>query len=242
MTETIQIKTTIAGLKLYNVATKNLQFYTSYLDNIKKWKNQLEKINTVFPTAFQAEDYNCLHTQLEINGLFTISILDLSIISREIFIAKYVWEQLFYAKHGYLVIYETIQTYNKHGKFLSEIANKFTPELQSDFKNITSQIKDFKKDFKYDSEIKEIRKNTAGHIESDFIKYYETISKVNPQKALETIKSFILIITQLQKYSSHLIKAHKDKIEYFNLKRRDDHFSKLKDIISKFEILNKDDK
>lgn len=242
MTNTIQISTTQAGLKLYNAATENLEFYTRHLDNINRWKNQLEKINLISPTTFQKEDYIRLHTQLAINGLLTISVLDLSIITREIIIAKHVWERLFYAKHGYLVIYETIQTYNKHNKFLSVIANKLIPELEDDFKKIADQIKKFKKDFKYGSEIREIRNYTAGHIENDFTKYYDTLRKINVQRTVETMKTFILIITQLQIFSSHLMKRYKDKIELGNIESKDDFFSKWKDIITKYESPCKDEK
>jgi len=239
MINTIYISTTPAGLKLYTAATENLDFYIKHLDNINKWKYQLEKIHSLSPTSFKEDDYHSFHTQLKINGLLTISVLDLSIIARELFIAKHNWEKFFYAKQSYLVIYETINTYNIHCKFLDAIAKKLNQKLEAEFKTISNQIKVFKKDFKFDTEIKEIRKRTAGHIDKDFSKYYDTLRNINFQKAMETIQAFMVIISKLQIFSSHLMKDYNDKIKNLNQISNNEIFTKLLELAQKFDSLNR---
>jgi hypothetical protein len=212
--EKIELFTTKAGLQLYNTASENLLHYAEHIDKISIWYSQLENILKLFPTAFKKEDYDSLRIQLSFNGLLSISILDLSIIVRQAYVSHIKSEQLFYIKQGYLLIHSTIKHYeNKLNKYFTDLVKNSHNELSLEFKSISLSLRKFKVNHKLYTEIKDIRDNIAGHIEEDFIKYYNTVTSLDAEKAFKTISDFVSIMTSMQIFSAKLIKIYQLKFE-----------------------------
>lgn len=201
----IVITTSPIGLKLYESASNNLDFYIKHLELINLRITQIDKLFETFPDFRENESFKNLYFQLEFNGLLTISILDLSLISREIFISKKTWEKLYYAKQTYLVIYETINSYNKHNKTLNDLSLKISQTNKNRLDKISKEIKAFKKRYSYSTEICDIRNKVAGHINENFKIYLSTLKLIDIENTGEMLKDFVIILTSLQKYSTDLL-------------------------------------
>jgi hypothetical protein len=201
---------------LYEVTSKNLDFYVNHLDLINLRIRQIDNLLDNFPLFKQNEVFENLYTQLEFNGLLTISILDLSLISREIFISQRTWERLFYAKQTYLVIYETLATYHKHIQNINAIILKLPNVMAFRFDIINKEIKAFKKKYRYATKFYTIRNKIAGHIDKNYKIYYDTLSQIDIQTTGELMKDFVLILTSLQNYSNDLLSEYGKVIDLEN--------------------------
>jgi len=72
------------------------------------------------------------------------------------------------------------------------------------FHSICKKIKKFKRDYGYAKEMNSIRNFTSGHIDTDFLLFYDTIKSINVQKAIEAISSFVEILSLLLEFSAKL--------------------------------------
>jgi len=231
MTELIEIPTTRSIFNLYMETSNNLDFYKKHLDLSEYRATQIDLILEKHPDFRENESFENLYTQLEFNGLLIISVLDLSLISREFFISKKPWENIFYAKQAYLVIYETINCYNKHTKNLKYILSKLAENLNNEFQNISKTIRKFKKDYNFLSEFSDIRNKVVGHIDDNFRIYCSTLKTIDIPKTQLMLKDFILILTSLQNFSSNLLKEY-GKLQQGNLKLIDEQHAEIMDKIN----------
>lgn len=107
------------------------------------------------------------------------------------------------------MIHSTIKHYdNKLNKFFSDLVNNYYNELSIELNSISLAVRKFKSTHKLYSEIKDIRNNVAGHIPQDFIKYYNTVTLLDAEKAFNTISEFVSIITSMQIFSGKLIEIY----------------------------------
>src|SRR5215218_8577536 len=150
------------------------------------------------------EDFNEIERMNKFNTLLTISLLDLMVVCKNMCLAETDWERIHFIKQGYLVIYETINTYHKHSSELrNTIATKYSGFIKT-FDAINKDLKQFKKIHDYENVIGLIRNKVAGHIDEDFILYYDTIAKLDGEKVALTISHFIKILTELLNLSKDL--------------------------------------
>jgi len=141
--------------------------------------------------------------------LITIAHLDLITSNKSLDNSKSDWERIFFIKSIYLVIYETLVTYEKYRQFINEYTNTKAPELKSNLDQLSTDIKNFKKYFQYTSYVNLIRKNIIGHISKDFSLYYDTIRQFDGGKTAQMSIAFFKVIQALQNYSTELLQAQK---------------------------------
>lgn len=233
--EKIIINTTKTGVTVYEIASKNLTSYFLHLETINRQRNQLTKVLELFPNPEDQIDLNNLYSQLKFNSLITISFLDLSVVGRDIILAQKPWDRLFYAKQCYLIIYETINTFHKHKKELFRLVKLTTPKLQEELKEINLELKEFKNEYKYESEMNNIRNCIAGHIDEDFENYYNTLRTIDIEKTGKLLGAFLKIINRMQNFSNNLLKEYGERIEFQrkeNEKIRMELLEKLNKIIN----------
>jgi hypothetical protein len=133
----IEIITSKAGLDLYETSSNNMEFFLAHLEGIRLKQKQIKKILERFPDFDNDDSLRDIYSQLEFNGFITIFYLDLSLVSREIFVSKRTWEKLFYAKHAYLLIYETIKAFHHHSEEIRRLLSlNLSNELELKFKEI----------------------------------------------------------------------------------------------------------
>lgn len=108
-----------------------------------------------------------------------------------------------------MTIYESINVINAKNKSLKEIIAKYVENIV-EYNTVFIEIKQFKKQFHFDSRIKQIRNKTAGHFDLNFKVFYETAFNINPEEFIASSLAFIQVISSLYKlmdninYSSNL--------------------------------------
>lgn len=123
-----------------------------------------------------------------------VSKIEIYIILKHYFNSKHEWEKLHFLRTGVLIVCETIKTYNKHNKRLGELSTNDNLEIIGKFKEVSKELKHFKKVNKFDSKLNNIRNTTIGHINEDFIKYYDDIKSINQKSYILMLMKFVTIL------------------------------------------------
>ena len=182
----------------------NLELYAKYLDELRSNINQINSVDKIYEKLnleFKLEDFSEIESLINFTGYLTISILDLLVICKNIILAKYHWEKIHQLKQGYLVIYESIQSYHKHR--LEDVAEKNT-ESKELYQYISKTLKAFKKDYNFPKAFTEIRNATIAHIDTNFAIYYDLVAKIDGDKSFNAILAFLQIIYKMQELSKYL--------------------------------------
>lgn len=137
---------------------------------------------------------------ISICSLTRISKIELYIISKHFFLSKYSWEKLYFLRVAILNIYETINTYNKYSKKLKEISENKT-HLPFTFAELGTKLRQFKKQYNFDTKMSNVRNTTIGHISMDYNKYYTDVKSIDSKENLEMIHKFISILDDIYDYS-----------------------------------------
>lgn len=199
---------------LIEEANKCIPLYTTHLETLRKIIDAQTKATEFFiqiDPKTDLEDFNEIELMNKFNALLTISLLDLMVVCKNMCLVETDWERIHFIKQGYLIIYETINTYHKYSSELrNTIATKYTGFITI-FNTINKDLKQFKKIHDYENVIGVIRNKVAGHINEDFVLYYDVIAKLDGEKVALTISHFIKILTELLNLSKDLA-AHANAI------------------------------
>lgn len=183
------------------VYTKHLKYLRTSIAISREGQKLFQQFAQLDNSDF--EEMEELHT---FNSLLTISLLDLLVVSKNLINAKSEWEKAFFLKQGYLIIFETIDTYNKHGKKIKVLITTKYKAFEGDYKKVCQNLKNFKKDYSYEKDITVIRNSLAAHINENFVYYYDTLLKLKGNTGTEAIVSFIKIIKELENISFNIEK------------------------------------
>jgi len=188
----------------------SIRIYTPHLEYLRKiigWFTNAKKTLQDISPYLDYSDFDEVITMNSFNSLLTVSLLDLFVICKKLLTAENNWEKVFFLKQGYLTIYETIDTFNTHNQHISKLINTTKYNSLKDLHlGISANLKQFKKDYSYQDNIKNIRHSVAGHIDKDFINYYDTLLKIEGDDKSEAILSFISILKQIETLSFEMAK------------------------------------
>ncbi|HRG39208.1 MAG TPA: hypothetical protein PK289_11815 [Bacteroidia bacterium] len=193
-----------------------VRIYTPHLEYLRKtigWFTNAKKTLHDISPYLDYSDFDEAINMHSFNSLLTISLLDLFVICKKLLTAENDWEKAFFLKHGYLTIYETIDTFNEHNQNIIKLID--TPKynsLKGMHLSVTANLKQFKKVYSYQENIKNIRHTIAGHIDKDFINYYDTLLKIKGDDESEAILAFISILKQIETLSFEMEKISKDYV------------------------------
>ena len=193
--------------KLIKEANESIPLFTTLLDTLKQiidTQNRTINYLAQIDPEIELEVFKENEQLNKFNALITISVLDLLVVCKNLCLASSEWEKIYFTKQGYLIIYETIKTYYKYRSQLQKLIETKHASYIETFKSINNDLRLFKKKHHYDNVIGLIRNKVAGHIDEDFVLYYNTISKLDGEKVGLTISNFIQVIAQLQKLSKDL--------------------------------------
>lgn len=227
--------------KLIDAANESIPFYTTFLETLGKLlevqNNTIGYLLKIDPTV-DLEVFNEIEQMNKFNSLITISLLDIMVICKNLCLAETTWERIYFVKQGYLIIYETINTYHKHNRSLQNIVSAKYPMYKTTLESINKDLRQFKKTHDYENVIGQIRNKVAGHIDEDFVLYYNTIKSLNGEQIGQTISHFIPILNRLQDLLKDLVSQAnmemKNKGESIN-KRFTEQIKHLEELFSKFE-------
>jgi hypothetical protein len=186
------------AVKTITEIESHMDLYIASLDALKNHLDKIENEAALYQN-FTVDNFDDFKTQINLTGFLTLSLLDLLVISKNMMLTKYKWEQIHQIRLGYLLIYSVIETYNLHGKQL-KVSSEKNSKLKELFELITTDLKTFKKQHAYPTTFEKIRNSTIGHIDPDFKIYYDTITKIDAIKSYNTILDFMLILYKLQEF------------------------------------------
>ena len=148
--------------------------------------------------------------QLKFLCFLNTSFLDLLSILKGFLNSKTEWENIHFSKNGYLLIYEIVENYEVNKKSILNEIDSSAPELRPIFDKTAKLLRAFKKEFNYDNKIKFIRHKSAGHIDREYLIYYEAISKISSDECILAIEECIdflkLLMRIVHKLSSNTTK------------------------------------
>lgn len=157
-------------------------------DDIKHTSEHLELISKIL-TSYDIV-YNILNNknislakdfEIEFSNfqyILVLSQFELSLILKAIFFSKSDLEKIHNIKRGLLILYETKVALDKLSPTLKRIKEDF-PQLENEFSQIITLIKEVKKSISLDRRIEEIRNNVSAHINPNFLHYYKHIEKID---------------------------------------------------------------
>ena len=203
---------------LINACDKNIDFYTNHLASLRKlieFQDVAKKLISEINPNPDFEDFVEMEQFNNHNGYITISLLELSVICKNLCLAKTNWEKAFFIKHGYLTIHETINKL-KPGKGVSYVEQTIDakyPILKDRFHRTLNNIECFKTKNNY-KKIEDTRHFIAGHIEKSLKKYYDTIFNLDGEEAAKNISAFLIILNEMLEISKdYSIYANKVQME-----------------------------
>ena len=173
-----------------------------FVNALEQNRNFIDIINNTFSNYDAiSENYEKI---ISMNSLVLIAVIDLSISTKYLIKPYSNIESKFFIKNIYLIIYETLKTYQKHQEKLKNLS--FLLKIENEFILLNKNIKNFKKTYKFDSKLKQIRNNVSGHISSDFKEFYDSLIKLDVASTIALSTSFMLV---LQDFSSHILNIKK---------------------------------
>lgn len=194
-----------------NSADSTVAVFTGLLDTAQK----VNKIIDYVKTHFDRNDidiclngFDLVRKINDVSSLFAIANLDLAVSSKMLYNASNNWEKIYVIKNVYLTVFEIFKTFSKYGKFLNELSENALPHLKENFVNINNSIKVFKKEYKYEADMKIIRNNISGHISDDVDLYYNTIIQFDGDKTGEMIIEFFKITNDLHNFLTDILEQN----------------------------------
>ena len=143
----------------------------------------------------KAVDSNILNAHCVI----TIAQMEMSIILKSLHSSNQELEKKHLLKNGLLIIYESIKSIDKFNKKFKDYSYR-NKEMEEEFLKYSNELKNFKNKINIDTELKEIRNNTAGHINIDFIEYSKLIESIQIEKNIDYLVRFRHIINGLNDF------------------------------------------
>jgi len=202
----------IASMKLsttINHLNDILPYYTQLLEVIRDssiWYKVLKRNTLELNMPDHPVIKSVLYNDLVVNfkGTIIIAIMDLSIIIKNLTQAKNKWEKAYHLRQGSLLIYEFINIYNKQNKIIYPILKSKFPDICELYMQQSLKLREFKKIYKYDSEMAQLRNNTIAHINDNIFEYCLIISKIKPTILRKCMLEFLQFLTEIEKMQEEI--------------------------------------
>jgi hypothetical protein len=152
---------------------------------------------------------NVIDFILEYHCYAITSSLDLLVIYKGLIHAKSRWEEIFFSKKAYLVIYESIVTYHKNQKKMHGLVKTKFNDLMPQLSALNLNLKRYKKLYFYDSKISQVRNQTAAHYSNDFFIYYPIVEELRQNEAVDAIEGYLILIFEMKQIVTELFLKHK---------------------------------
>lgn len=163
-----------------------------HFSDFRGGKNLLDilvKSQNVILDRKQIDPFKSKIEQLKFFCFLSSSFIDLLCILKGFLNTTTEWEKIHFSKTGYLLIYEIINNYETNKRSILESINEDMPELLPIFKKNSELLKAFKKEFDFEVKIKNIRHKCSGHIDKEFLDYYEAISSISSEECILAVEN-----------------------------------------------------
>lgn len=178
---------------------KDIAECSKHLDYLKKI-SILGKDLTEFVNDYNLNGKDLIDADItNAHCVTTIAQLEISLVLKSLFYSNHELEKRQILKNGTLIIYETIKSIDKFNGTLKEYSVQ-NDQLTTAFKKYSDEIRTFKKNIDIHRKLKNIRNNTAGHINTDFVEYSKIIDSIEIEKTTNAIIAYRFIINGLNNY------------------------------------------
>jgi hypothetical protein len=201
----------IIGKSFNDSADTTVTVFTGVLDTARKVNKIIDCVKIHFDKNnidMCLDGFDLVKKINDVVSLFAIATLDLAVSSKMLYNTSNNWEKIYVIKNVYLTVFETFKTFSKYGKFLNELSGNALPHLKVNFVNINNSIKIFKKEYKYEADMKIIRNNIGGHISDDVDLYYNTIIQFDGDKTSDMVIEFFKITYDLHNFLTDILEQN----------------------------------
>ena len=191
---------------------KLITHYQSELSEVYSLLNTLN--NPLFLKKYNSEekDLSEIKTHIKYLLFFLSSFLDILVSLKVLFETELDWERKFHIKNGMVVIYESIKTFNQHQKEIRNYLQKEEGLLMENFKSISVKIRDFKKEFRFDTEIANFRNKAGAHYDENFEVYMTNLDSMDKPSSVVAIKLFGDLLDELLTFWNQIMDDMKHKL------------------------------
>ncbi|RKQ43007.1 hypothetical protein BXY85_3626 [Roseivirga pacifica] len=174
--------------------------------------DQLERYNTLVSQItesrlrFDNSDFDELHDNINCAGTLLIGLLDAHVILKGIFNSKHDWEKIYYTRTSRLLIHEVVESYTKYSNQIRQKAKSMTVTKDS-LIDCSKKLKNFKRKYDYQKQLKDFRNNTIGHISIDFKKVYDLIVNIDINDSALMLRDFIDWVNSVQVFYNLYLKS-----------------------------------
>jgi hypothetical protein len=200
--------------ELIEECNEAITFYTNHLNKLKSFVDIIGESRTLLREInpkIKLDEFEEIEQFSNLNALLSITTIDLSVVTKNLFEANTDWERIFFIKHAFLIIFESLKKLRPTSgtPYIEQRLFSKYKSIVPEYKLCLNQIDEFKRrpEFK---KVENTRNYVAGHIDKNFKKYYDTVSSLDSQEASALIRDFILIINKMikvtQLYSSTALK------------------------------------
>jgi hypothetical protein len=224
-------------LSINDYCDRNIKRCSAHLEYLRELIDITDGMADIAVTLRENDIFTDQVKIINFNSLITISDLESTIILKNIIKTNSESEKKYFIKLTNLIIYETINSYNKYSKEIREIT-KYNDLLVSKLNITNKSIKEFKKVHDFDTTISKVRNKTIGHIDKDYKLYYSLVSNIKFTKSLKMLGDFINLLDEIMEFCADLLQLT-NNTDVGNIDV-DESYEKLKNIIVKHQNNNKE--
>lgn len=191
--------------------------------NINHYQNELFesfKLLKILETKIFA-NHNNAEKELELTkrhikyiSFFTSCFLDIATTIKGLIDCELDWERIYFLKNGFVTIYEAINTFQKHQKELILLISEDYKSFEPNFQELQKQLKNFKKEYKFEEVIGKFRNKAGAHYDENFVIYFTNLKSIDKPISIKTISDFSNFLMKLISFWSDLIDLmHKESLD-----------------------------
>ena len=166
-------------------------------ENVKKEKE-------LIPFTENSNDYENAKKGLYLTLIYFIAKYNTAVILKHIMISRSGKDVIFFEKDLCLTVYETLLNLDKYIPYIKD-SSQNSSELLEDYSTFLQKMEILKK---HRNTLKEIRNNSTGHVNMDYIKYYDSMLLLNDLPLIEIISNFYKLIDFLFEFNNKINKYY----------------------------------
>jgi hypothetical protein len=191
----------------------HIKHYENQLNEAYNWLDLIEKGGLTGNSQAAENSIAEIKIHLKIVCFFTSCFLDIASSLKGLTDYETDWQRKFYLKSGFVVIYESIKTFGKHQKEIRNLISSDFKDLEPKYKAITINLRNLKKEHKYEKLISTFRNKAGAHYDEDFVTYFENLKIIDKPISVKTMSDFSNFLMSLIVFWSDLIDEFKSKTE-----------------------------
>ena len=171
---------------------EHLEFFRKYFEIDDDFEIYFKEKNILRP-------YHRSQETLEFHLLFVIAELEINLCIKNFYNSKTDIEKKYCLKSGFLTVYEFFKSLDNKKNIIRKLCEDDF-ELSESYTDITTRLRNFKKEINLDSKIKEIRNKTSGHFHNNLKEFLGIIDSINPIEDVIILYELVILLTRFNDF------------------------------------------